>query len=76
MQCGTRMPRDGLLRALAMTKTTAMTGTKTAAGIAADGRFLSIFRRYAYFGYLNSGAAFSASLVVFIDASHLLFLLS
>ena len=27
----------------------------------------------AYFGYLNSGAAFSASLVVFIDASHLLF---
>jgi hypothetical protein len=30
----------------------------------------------AYFGYLNSGAAFSASLVVLIDASHLLFLLS
>ncbi len=29
-----------------------------------------------YFGYLNSGAAFSASLVVFIDASHLSFLLS
>ena len=29
-----------------------------------------------YFGYLNSGAAFSASLEVFIDASHLLFLLS
>jgi hypothetical protein len=29
-----------------------------------------------YFGYLNSGAAFSASLVVFIEASHLLFLLS
>ena len=26
-----------------------------------------------YFGYLNSGAAFSASLVVFIDASHLSF---
>ncbi len=25
-----------------------------------------------YFGYLNSGAAFSASLVVFIEASHLL----
>jgi hypothetical protein len=30
----------------------------------------------AYFGYLNSGAAFSASLLVFIDASHLSFLLS
>lgn len=29
-----------------------------------------------YFGYLNSGAAFSASLVVFIDASHLSFLAS
>jgi hypothetical protein len=28
--------------------------------------------RDAYFGYLNSGAAFSASLVVFIDATHLL----
>lgn len=36
----------------------------------------SIFKRNYYFGYLNSGAAFSASLVVFIDASHLLFLLS
>jgi hypothetical protein len=30
----------------------------------------------AYFGYLNSGAAFKASLVVFIVASHLLFLVS
>src|ERR1700704_6241240 len=30
----------------------------------------------AYFGYLNSGAAFSASFVVFIDASHLSFLAS
>jgi hypothetical protein len=30
--------------------------------------------RIDYFGYLNSGAAFSASLVVFIDASHLSFL--
>jgi hypothetical protein len=30
-------------------------------------------KRNAYFGYLNSGAAFSASLVVFIDASHLSF---
>jgi hypothetical protein len=29
-----------------------------------------------YLGYLNSGASFSASLVVFIDASHLLSLLS
>jgi hypothetical protein len=28
--------------------------------------------RDAYFGYLNSGAAFKASLVVFIDATHLL----
>jgi hypothetical protein len=48
---------------------------KTAAGIAADGRFSSK-NRTAYFGYLNSGAAFSASLVVFIDASHLSFLSS
>ena len=30
----------------------------------------------AYFGYLNSGAAFSASLVVFIVATHLSFLVS
>ena len=29
-----------------------------------------------YFGYLNSGAAFSASLVVFIVATHLSFLVS
>jgi hypothetical protein len=29
-----------------------------------------------YFGYLNSGAAFNASLVVLIDANHLSFLLS
>ncbi len=56
---------------------------KTAAGIAADGRFSSKNRtdyfgylNTDYFGYLNSGAAFSASLVVFIDASHLSFLLS
>jgi hypothetical protein len=33
-----------------------------------------VFR--AYFGYLNSGAAFSASLVVFIVATHLSFLVS
>ena len=48
---------------------------KTAAGIAADGRSrgksISV-----YFGYLNSGAAFSASLVVFIVATHLSFLVS
>src|SRR5258705_6576740 len=31
---------------------------------------------FAYFGYLNSGAAFSASLVVFIVATHLSFLVS
>jgi len=49
---------------------------KTTAGIAAAGRFYSIFKRNRYFGYLNSGASFSASLVVFIDASHLLSLLS
>lgn len=47
-----------------------------AAGIAADGDFYRIIKRKGYFGYLNSGAAFSASLVVFIDASHLLFLVS
>ncbi len=46
---------------------------ETAAGIAAGGRSPI---NSDYFGYLNSGAAFSASLVVFIDASHLLFLLS
>ena len=51
-------------------------GAETAAGIAADGCFCSIVKSYAYFGYLNSGAAFSASLVVFIEASHLSFLLS
>jgi hypothetical protein len=49
---------------------------ETAAGNAADGRFYSILNQKDYFGYLNSGAAFSASLVVFIDASHLSFLLS
>jgi hypothetical protein len=49
---------------------------QTAADIAAGGRVYLIFKRQAYFGYLNSGAAFSASLVVFIDASHLSFLLS
>jgi hypothetical protein len=36
-------------------------------------RFTPLFKLFAYFGYLNSGAAFSASLVVFIDASHLSF---
>ena len=56
---------------LAMTEKNA----KTSAGIAADGRFYAI-KRTDYFGYLNSGAAFSASLVVFIDASHLSFLVS
>jgi len=41
-------------------------------GITAGGRL-----KYGdYFGYLNSGAAFNASLVVLIDASHLSFLLS
>ena len=45
--------------------------TKKAAGIAADG--LRSLKREAYFGYLNSGAAFSASLVVFMVATHLLF---
>ncbi len=35
-----------------------------------------LIKRIDYFGYLNSGAAFSASLVVFIDASHLSFLVS
>jgi hypothetical protein len=49
---------------------------KTAAGIAADGHFFKSIKPNDYFGYLNSGAAFSASLVVFIDASHLSFLLS
>jgi len=49
---------------------------KTAAGIAADGPLLLNKNANAYFGYLNSGAAFSASLVVFIEASHLSFLLS
>jgi hypothetical protein len=37
----------------------------------------SIIKPDDYFdGYLNSGAAFSASLVVFIEASHLSFLVS
>ena len=49
---------------------------KKTADIAADGRSCSIFKSNDYFGYLNSGAAFSASLVVFIDASHLSFLAS
>jgi hypothetical protein len=44
----------------------------TAADIAADGCSLNPYAA-TYFGYLNSGAAFSASLVVFIDASHLSF---
>ena len=35
-----------------------------------------LLRDRPYFGYLNSGAAFSASLVVFIDAIHLSFLAS
>ncbi|MDB5616243.1 MAG: hypothetical protein JWQ24_481 [Tardiphaga sp.] len=45
-----------------------------AAGIAAGG--LRSVKRDNYFGYLNSGAAFNASLVVFMVASHLLFLVS
>jgi hypothetical protein len=45
---------------------------KAAAGVATGGCWLNGSGRY-YFGYLNSGAAFSASLVVFIDASHLSF---
>ena len=48
---------------------------ETAAGVAADG-CINATLRAAYFGYLNSGASFSASLVVFIDASHLSFLAS
>lgn len=47
--------------------------SKTTAGITADGRFV---QSRDYFGYLNSGAAFNASFVVLIDASHLSFLLS
>jgi hypothetical protein len=39
-------------------------------------RRMDCFVAFGHFGYLNSGAAFSASLVVFIDASHLSFLLS
>ena len=42
--------------------------------MAADGR--SSFKPETYFGYLNSGAAFSASLVVFMLTSHLLLLTS
>jgi hypothetical protein len=49
---------------------------KAAARARAGGRFDTISKRRNYFGYLNSGAAFSDSLVVFIDASHLSFLLS
>jgi hypothetical protein len=55
---------------------------KTAAGVGADGRFYSILRckpylgHKPYLGYLNSGASFSASFVVFIVARHLLSLLS
>ena len=47
---------------------------KTAAGALAGDR--SNESDFAYFGYLNSGAAFSDSLVVFIEASHLLSLAS
>ncbi|MDB5640391.1 MAG: hypothetical protein JWP51_5299 [Bradyrhizobium sp.] len=61
-------------RALARPVGFAHSGITTAAGIAADGRYST--KRTGYFGYLNSGAAFNASLVVFIDASHLLFLAS
>jgi len=46
---------------------------KKTAGITADGRCGA---ERDYFGYLNSGAAFNASFVVLIDASHLSFLLS
>ena len=49
---------------------------ETAAGVAADGCCFLQTLRVAYFGYLNSGASFSASFVVFIDASHLSFLAS
>ena len=56
---------------------TSVTGdpNETPAGNTADGRLLGD-QTIDYFGYLNSGAAFSASLVVFIDASHLSFLVS
>ncbi len=63
-----RVPRVAIRRALE--------AATAAAGMAADGDSYQIIERKGYFGYLNSGAAFSASLVVFIDASHLSFLLS
>jgi hypothetical protein len=47
--------------------------TKTIAGVTTCSRY---WPSSIYLGYLNSGAAFSASLLVFIDASHLSFLLS
>ncbi len=54
----------------------AMTETNERQPPAWCGDCLSINQSTNYFGYLNSGAAFSASLVVFIDASHLSFLVS